>query len=215
MLESIATSIQQFIADVGYPGLLVLIILESTLVPVPSMLVMPFAGYLASTGTLSLPLVLLVNAAGAAIGSTLSYLLGVYAGAPFLEKYGKWFLIKHEDIVRTHDFFAKYGTKTIFFARFLPVVRHVISVPAGIARMRFPTFLGLTIAGATAWGGGLIVMGYELGARWESIAKQAKKVDLAIAALIVVTIAYFAYRFLAKRKRERAAAAAAVTPDAR
>lgn len=216
MLESIAHSIQQFIADVGYPGLFLLIVLESTLVPVPSMLVMPFAGFLATgNGPFSLPMVLAVNAAGAAVGSSLSYLLGVYAGAPFLEKYGKWFLIKHEDIVRTHDFFAKHGTKTIFFARFLPVVRHVISVPAGIARMRFPTFLALTIAGATAWGGGLIVMGYELGERWEGIAKQAKKVDLAIAALIVVAIAYVAYRFLAKRKRERAAAATAVTPDAR
>ncbi len=214
MLESIAHSVQQFIADVGYPGLFLLIVLESTLVPVPSLLIMPFAGFLATgDGPFSLPVVLVVNAVGAAVGSTLSYLLGVYAGAPFLEKYGKWFLIKHEDIVRTHEFFAKHGTKTIFIARFLPVVRHVISVPAGIARMNFPAFLGLTVAGASAWGGGLIFMGYELGARWESIATQAKKVDLVIAALVVLTIAFFAYRFLAKRKRERAAAAAAVTPD--
>jgi membrane protein DedA with SNARE-associated domain len=214
MLESIAHSIQQFIADVGYPGLFVLIVLESTLVPIPSLLVMPFAGFLATgTGPFSLPIVLAVNAAAAATGSTLSYLLGVYAGRPFLEKYGKWFLIKHEDIERTHVFFEKHGAKTIFIARFLPVVRHVISVPAGIARMRFPQFLGLTVAGASAWGGGLIIMGYELGERWASIEASAKKFDLAIAGLILVTIAFFAYRFLAKRKRERARAAA-VTPDA-
>ena len=204
MLESIATSIQQFIHDVGYPGLLVLIILESTLVPVPSELVMPFAGYLASQGDFSLPMVLVVNTAGAAIGSTISYLIGLYAGRPFLERYGKYFLIRRDDVEKTQRFFDKHGRVTIFTARFLPIIRHIISVPAGVARMRYDAFLLLTCLGATIWGGALILLGYFLGSRWESVAGSIKHVDLLIGGLILLTIAIVAVRFIVRRRQERA-----------
>ena len=200
MLESIASSIQQFVHDVGYPGLLALIILESTLVPVPSELVMPFAGFLASRGEFSLPVVLAVNTLGAAIGSTISYLIGLYAGRPFLERYGKWFLLRQDDIEKTHAFFERRGRVTVFLARFLPVIRHVISVPAGIARMRYDAFLLLTCLGATIWGGALILLGYYLGARWDSFATTLKHVDLLIGALIVVAVIAVVVRFVLRRK---------------
>jgi membrane protein DedA with SNARE-associated domain len=205
VLESIVTSIQQFILDVGYPGLLVLIILESTLVPVPSELVMPFAGYQASQGHFALPLVLVVNTVGAAIGSSISYLIGLYAGRPFLDRYGKYFLLRKHDIDKTTSFFERRGGATVFIARFLPVIRHVISVPAGIARMRFDAFLLLTCLGATIWGGALILLGYFLGANWKSVAESIKHVDLLIAAVIVIGIAVVVIRFFVKRKREQSA----------
>jgi membrane protein DedA with SNARE-associated domain len=201
VLDSITHSITHFIASVGYPGLFLLITLESTLVPIPSELVMPFAGFLASQGSMSLPLVLAVNTAGAAVGSTLSYLLGLYAGRPFLDRYGKWFLLSREDIEKTHTFFEKHGRVTIFTARFLPVIRHVISVPAGIARMRYDAFLLLTCLGATIWGGALILLGYFLGENWESWASSLKHVDLLIGGLIVLTVAVVAIRFIVKRKQ--------------
>jgi membrane protein DedA with SNARE-associated domain len=204
VLESIASSIQQFIHDVGYPGLLVLIILESTLVPVPSELVMPFAGFLASRGEFSLPLVLLVNTSGAMIGSSISYVIGLYAGRPFLDRYGKYFLLRKEDIEKTQRFFDKHGRVTIFTARFIPVVRHVISVPAGVARMRFDAFLLLTALGATIWGGALILLGYFLGSRWDSFASSLKRVDLLIGGLIVLTVVVIVVRFVLRRRRERA-----------
>jgi membrane protein DedA with SNARE-associated domain len=200
VLESIASSIQQFIHDVGYPGLLVLIILESTLVPVPSELVMPFAGFLASRGEFSLPVVLAVNTIGAAIGSTISYLIGFYAGRPFLERYGKWFLLRRDDIEKTHAFFEKRGRVTVFLARFLPVIRHVISVPAGIARMRYDAFLLLTCLGATIWGGALIVLGYYLGAQWDTFASTLKHIDLLVGALIVLAVIAVVVRFVLRRK---------------
>jgi membrane protein DedA with SNARE-associated domain len=204
VLESIAHSIQHFIHDVGYPGLLFLIILESTLVPVPSELVMPFAGFLASTGEFSLPLVLAVNTLGAVIGSTISYLIGLYAGRPFLERYGKYFLLRREDITRTHAFFERRGGVTIFLARFLPVVRHVISVPAGVARMRFDAFILLTAAGATIWGGALILLGYYLGSNWEHWAAELKHIDLLVGGVIVLAVVVVVVRFVLRRKQERA-----------
>jgi membrane protein DedA with SNARE-associated domain len=210
VLESIASSIQQFIFDVGYPGLLALIILESTLVPVPSELVMPFAGFLASRGQFTLPVVLAVNTTGAMIGSSISYAIGLYAGRPFLDRYGKYFLIRKDDIEKTHSFFERRGRITVFLARFIPVIRHIISVPAGIARMRFDAFLLLTAAGATIWGGALILFGYFLGSRWDSFASSLKRVDLLIGGLIVLTVIAVVIRFVIRRRRERA-----VPPDAR
>src|SRR5687768_9708922 len=106
------------------------------MVPVPSLLVMPFAGYLAGTGAFSLPAILAINSAGALVGSGLSYWFGAAGGKPLLLKYGKYILVRPEDIEKTHTFFEKYGARTIFVARFLPVIRHIISIPAGIARMR-------------------------------------------------------------------------------
>lgn len=208
MLESVAHWIQDFIRTVGYPGVLLLIIMESTLVPVPSTLVMPFVGFLASPaspakGEFSLAVILVMNSVGALAGSGLSYWLGVVGGRPFLVKYGKYFLIKQQDIERTEAFFAKHGNKTILIARFLPVVRHVISVPAGIARMPLPGFFLLTFIGATLWGGGLILVGYYVGENWEAISKALKRVDLLIATILVLGLVALGIRFVVRRRREQ------------
>ena len=168
---------QNFILDVGYPGLFLLIVLESTMVPVPSLLVMPFAGYWASRGHFSLAAILLINAAGALTGSLLSYWLGAAGGKPALLRWGKYVFVRPADLEKTEQFFARYGVWTVLIARFLPVVRHLISVPAGIARMKLPTFMVQTLIGASIWGGGLMVLGYQIGENWESVAKKAKRVD--------------------------------------
>ena len=141
MLDSVATWIQGFIADVGYGGLFLMIVLESTMVPIPSLLVMPFAGWMAHQGTFSLPAILAINGAGALTGSLLSYWLGAAGGKPLLLRYGKYVLLKPEDLEKTEQFFAKHGAWTVFIARFVPVARHLISIPAGIARMKLPMFM--------------------------------------------------------------------------
>lgn len=208
MLDSIAHSMQNFIADVGYPGLFLLIVLESTMVPVPSLLVMPFAGYLASQGQFSLPGILAVNSAGAMTGSLLSYWMGAVGGKPLLLRWGKYVFLKPADIEKTEQFFARHGAWTVLIARFLPVVRHLISIPAGIARMRLGMFALQTFLGSAAWGGGLMVAGYAIGKNWESVAKQAKRVDLVIAAVVVLIIVGIAVRFFLQRRRAAQAAAA-------
>lgn len=213
MLDTIAHTLQGFVRDIGYPGLLLLIVLESTFVPVPSLLVMPFAGFLASRGELSLPVILAINSVGALIGSSASYAFGALGGKPLLLKYGKYVLVRPSDLDKTEQFFSKHGAWTIFIGRFVPVVRHVISVPAGIARMPLRTFLLQTFLGSTCWGGGLMVFGYILGTQWEAIAQGAKRVDLVIAVAITLTILAVAVRFMVRRRRERAAATAPPDPS--
>lgn len=206
MLEDLAQSVRDIVLQLGYSGLFVLIVLESTMVPVPSLLVMPFAGYLASQGQLSLPGILAINSGAALTGSLLSYTLGAAGGKPLLVRYGKYVFVRAKDLQRTEQYFARHGGKTIFIGRFLPVVRHLISIPAGIARMPLPHFLTLTFLGATLWGGGLMVLGYELGSRWEAVATKAKRVDLAIAVGVVLLILALSIRFVLRRRRERSAA---------
>ena len=205
MLQDFAHAVQDLVQSLGYPGLFLLIVLESTMIPIPSLLVMPFAGFLASRGDFSLPAILIINSTAALTGSSLSYWLGAAGGKPLLLRYGKYLFVRPKDIEKTEAYFAKHGGKTIFIGRFLPVVRHLISIPAGIARMPLPQFLTLTFLGATMWGGGLMVLGYQLGSNWESIAAKAKRVDLLIAGLIVLTILAVVVRFVLRRRREQAA----------
>lgn len=204
MLSDIAHAVQGLVVDLGYPGLFLLIVLESTMVPVPSLLVMPFAGFLASRGDFSLPVILAINSVAALTGSLLSYWLGAAGGKPLLLRYGKYVFVRPKDIEKTEEYFAKHGGKTIFIGRFLPVVRHLISIPAGIARMPLGPFSALTVAGASLWGGGLMVLGYWLRENWEPVVTKAKRFDLAIAVATVVLIVAFAIRFYLKRKQQAA-----------
>jgi membrane protein DedA with SNARE-associated domain len=214
VLHEFARWVQELVITMGYPGLFILIVLESTMVPIPSLLVMPFAGFLAAQGHFSLPVILIINTAGALTGSGLSYWLGAAGGKPLLLKYGKYVLVRPKDIEKTEAYFAKHGTWTILIGRFLPVIRHIISIPAGIARMPLVPFFALTGLGASLWGGGLMVLGYVLGARWTQIESTAKSVDHLIALAIVVAIVGGALYFYFRRRRERAAATAAASDSA-
>ncbi|MBP6835799.1 MAG: DedA family protein [Kofleriaceae bacterium] len=202
MLDSVATWVRELVSSLGYSGLFLLIVLESTMVPIPSLLVMPFAGFLAHQGQFSLPLILALNSVAALVGSSLSYWLGAAGGKPLLLRYGKYVFVRPDDLAKTEEFFAKHGAWTIFIARFVPVIRHIISIPAGLARMPLPQFWLQTFLGASLWGGGLMVVGYVLGSQWESVARQAKKVDLLIAVAIVVFVVAVAVRFWLRRRRQ-------------
>ena len=154
------------VPDVGYPGLFVMIVLESTLVPIPSELVMPFAGHLAAQGKFSLAVVISRSTRSRRMtGSGISYWIGAAGGRPLLVKYGKFAGVRAKDLERTETFFNRHGRATILIGRFLPVVRHIISVPAGVARMPLVPFFTQTFIGATIWGTVLILIGYELGDR--------------------------------------------------
>jgi membrane protein DedA with SNARE-associated domain len=203
VLESFAHFVQGVVSDMGYPGLFLLIVLESTLVPIPSELVMPFAGALAAKGTFSLAAVLVINSTAALLGSGLCYWLGAAGGKPLLLRYGKYIFVRAKDIERTEAYFAKHGRMTILIGRFLPVIRHIISVPAGIARMPLGAFFTQTFIGSTIWGTVLIMIGYELGANWESVAGKAKQIDLVIGVVIVLALVALAIRFVLRRRREK------------
>ena len=214
MLHELSNWVQNLVISMGYTGLFILIVLESTMVPIPSLLVMPFAGFLAAQGHFSLPVILVINTTAALTGSGLSYLLGAAGGKPLLVKYGKYVLVRPKDLEKTEVYFAKHGAWTVLIGRFLPVIRHIISIPAGIARMPLLPFFSLTGLGATLWGGGLMVLGYVLGSRWTEIEAKAKSVDHLIALAIVVAIVGAALYFYFRRRRERAAATAAASDSA-
>ena len=203
MLDAFATFVQGIVRDLGYPGLFVLIMLESTLIPIPSELVMPFAGYLAQKGEFSLPLILVINSVAALVGSGICYWLGVAGGKPLLLKYGKFLLVRAKDIERTENFFSRHGKATILIGRFLPVVRHIISVPAGIARMPLVPFVTQTFIGSTIWGSVLIFLGYELGDKAMAVAAKLKHVDILVGVAIILALMALAIRFVVRRRRER------------
>jgi membrane protein DedA with SNARE-associated domain len=203
VFEAFSDWVQGIVRAGGYPVVFALIMLESTLVPIPSELVMPFAGFMAWKGEFSLPVILVINSLGALVGSGICYWIGVVGGKPFLVKYGKYFLVSQHEIARTEAFFARHGKKTILIGRFLPVIRHIISVPAGIARMPLPGFFLQTFLGATIWGGVLIVLGYYVGANWEVLSSTLKRVDHVIGAILVLALVAFGIRFVVRRRRER------------
>ncbi len=203
MFHQLSHWAQGVVQTLGYPGVFLLIMLESTLVPIPSEAVMPFAGYMASQDKFSLPVILVINSVGALVGSGICYWIGVLGGKPFLVKYGKYFLVSQHDIARTETFFARHGKKTILIARFLPVIRHVISVPAGIARMPLPAFFLQTFLGSTIWGGVLILLGYYLGTNWETFSNTLDRVGLPIKIILVLALVALGIRFVVRRRRER------------
>ena len=187
------------ISSWGYPGVFILMAAESTMIPLPSELVMPFAGYLAYTGEFNFFFLAFVSALGTIFGSQASYFIGKYGGEPFLEKYGKYLLINKKDLEWTHHWFAKYGEKTIFISRFVPVVRHLISIPAGIAEMNLKRFTIFTFLGGFLWNTFLAYLGYLLGQNWTLVHKYTKPFSHAMVVVLIAGTIYFVYKHLYKK----------------
>lgn len=206
-MQAFGQFLQDIVAQMGYPGVFLLIMLESTLVPVPSELVFPFAGYMASKGVFNVYVLLVINSVAALAGSLIGYWIGAAGGKPLLLKYGKYLLIRKHDIDKTEKWFANHGKATIFFARLVPVIRHIISLPAGVARMPLGAFITQTFLGSTLWGSFLILLGYYLGGNWEAVAAKIKRFDLVIGITIVVAVMAIAIRIYLRRRRERGTAA--------
>ncbi|MFO0749267.1 MAG: DedA family protein [Myxococcota bacterium] len=209
MLDAINEAITSFIHSIGYLGIAILMALESTMVPIPSELVMPFAGFLASVAGgshFSLVLVILMNTVGAMAGSLAFYWVGAKGGKPLLLKVGKVFLVKEEDIDKTERYFQKPGRLTVFIARLIPVVRHFISFVAGLGKMPLVPFSVQTALGATLWGGFLATLGYAFGDEYMTFVKTTKYIDWAVGGLIIVACVWLYLRW---RKKRKAAAQAA------
>jgi membrane protein DedA with SNARE-associated domain len=146
--------------------------------------------------------ILVINSVAALVGSGLCYWIGKAGGKPLLVKYGKFIGVRKKDIEKTEAYFARHGKATILVSRFLPVIRHIISIPAGIARMPLPAFFLQTFIGATIWGTVLILIGYELG-NWAVIAEKLKHVDLLVGLGIVTLLLALGIRFVLRRRREQ------------
>lgn len=187
---------------VGYLGVLIAMMIESAMVPLPSELILPYAGFLVSDPSQIEPItgqpwnfwfVAIAATIGNTLGSLIAYAIGAYGGRPFLERYGKYLLIRPHEIELADSFFARHGAATVFIGRLLPIVRTFISFPAGVARMPLSTFIIFSTAGAFIWSCLLIYAGVLLGANWEQIRHALQPFDLLIAVVVVGAIVVFVW----------------------
>jgi membrane protein DedA with SNARE-associated domain len=166
-------------------------------------MVMPFAGFLISSGQMSFALVIIFATLGSLAGSLVSYYIGRDGGNRFVIRYGKYFLLNEEHLVKTEKWFTHKGELTIFIGRFVPIVRHVISIPAGIGKMNIKKFILYTILGAAIWNSFLAYIGYVLGNNWKAIKQYADYVSLGILVIIILVGGYFLLREIKKRRIRR------------
>ena len=189
------------ISLLGYAGIFFLMMLESMIVPVPSEFVMPFAGFLVAQGTFSFLLVIIASTLGSITGSLIFYYIGKTGGHRLVEKYGKYVLVDAEDIRKTEEWFQKRGDLTVFLARLIPVVRHLISFIAGIGKMNVKKFSFYTVVGAAIWNAILTYIGYMLGQHWKEVSQYLEQLDIIIVILLIVGCLYFAYRHITRKKK--------------
>ncbi len=187
-----------FIHKCSYIGVFVLMTLESMIAPVPSELVMPFAGFLIYTGQFDPVWVIVASSLGSIAGSLISYGMG-RLGEPVVLRYGRYLLLNPHHLEWTKGFFARHGGKTIFIARFIPVVRHLISIPAGTARMALAPFLLYTLVGATLWNGFLTWAGVRLRENWRLIQQYTHVLDILVVLALLAGAAWFLWKVRASR----------------
>ena len=200
---------------VGYVGVMIAMAIESAMVPLPSELILPYAGFLVSDPTQIEPLtrgpwsfwvVVIVATIGNTIGSLVGYAIGAWGGRPFLLRWGRFLLIRPHEIELADRFFERYGPATAFFSRLLPIVRTFISFPAGVARMPLGKFILYSTAGALPWSFLLVFAGEQLGSRWTDIRHALQPFDLAIAIGAIALVAIFVWWRLGMPGRPRNAA---------
>ncbi len=203
MTEILINHVVNWIGISGYAGLVVLMALESMVAPLPSEAVMPFAGFLIFEGRFSFHEVILFSTIGSIIGSVISYYAGLYGGRPFVSRFGRYLLLDLHDLELTESFFNKYGDKTIFFSRFIPVVRHLISIPAGAGEMKLGKFALYTAIGAGLWNSFLAYTGFRLKSHWETIRHYSQIVDIVVLIVLLIGISYFVYRHIKRLNRKK------------
>jgi membrane protein DedA with SNARE-associated domain len=203
--------VTQVYESVGYLGVALWVAIESVIVPIPSELVLPFAGFLVGQGGTvepltgqpwSLALVTLAGTVGATVGALVAYAIGFYGGRPVLERWGRVLRITPADLDRTDAFFARHGTKAAFFGRLIPVVRSLVSFAAGIAHMPLLPFVVFTALGSLPFTFVLAFAGMQLGANWEAIGDVLKRFEYVILAVLVVAVLGFVWlRFVRPRRQ--------------
>ena len=211
MLEAIDAVVIPFLEALyerfGYVGVVIAMAIESAAIPLPSELILPFAGWSVSKG-LTEPLTsspwsywgaVIAGVVGNTVGSLASYAIGAYGGRPLVERYGKYVLISAHDLELADRWFARYGQATVFFSRMLPIVRTFISLPAGIARMPLWRFTLFSILGAIPWVMLLVWGGMQLGDHWLELKHNLRGLDYLVAAVILLGVGLFVWRHLRRR----------------
>lgn len=205
--------VTQIYDAVGYLGVALWVAIESVVIPIPSELVLPFAGFLVGTGDAVEPLtgqpwsywlVVLAGTLGATVGALIAYAIGLYGGRPIVERWGRYLGISHADLDRAEGFFERYGEAASFFGRLVPVVRSLVSFAAGLSRMPLGKFVLFTFLGSLPFTALLVFAGLQLGANWEQVGPVLKRFEYAIlGVLAVIVIAWVWFRIIKPRRTAR------------
>ncbi len=207
MLTSFFQWLAATVLALGYPGIVALMAIESSVLPLPSELVMPPAGYLAAKGHMHAWLAVGAGTLGSVLGALINYFLAVLVGEPVLRRYGKFVLISERSLDRTEAFFRRHGEISTFVGRLLPVIRHLISIPAGMSRMALGRFVAFTALGAGIWCGILTYLGWLIGRHGGEVEQaigpyvHRTLVHYVLPATLVLVVAYVWWR----RRQQRAA----------
>ena len=197
IIEILSGFIVATISALGYSGVVLLMAVESACIPLPSEIIMPFAGFLVSRGEMNLWAVGVAGAVGCVLGSLVAYFVGMYGGRPLIEKYGRYLLISHHDLDLADRWFARFGEIIVFASRLLPVIRTFIAFPAGVARMNLKKFVIYTFAGSLPWCLGLAYVGQKLGEKWDKdpmLKTLFHRFDFVIGIALVVLVVWWVWR---------------------
>lgn len=198
LLEQLRILLENIILSFGYVGIAFVMFVENIFPPIPSEIIIPFSGFLVREGTLSFPFVLLATTTGALLGAIVFYYIGSLLGEVrvrlLFKKYGKWALLSEKDFDHSLSFFNRHSGSVVFWARFLPGLRSLISIPAGVARMKFGTFLIYTTCGTLIWNVLLLTAGIYLGEKWESVLVFIDRFEMIIYILFFVSLTVWLVR---------------------
>ncbi|MDQ1729491.1 MAG: hypothetical protein QOD33_1616 [Pyrinomonadaceae bacterium] len=207
LIEFLSGIIVATISLLGYSGVALLMAIESACIPLPSEIIMPFSGYLVSTGQLNLWLVALAGAVGCVLGSLVAYWVGMYGGRPLIEKYGRYLLVSKRDLDMADRWFAKRGELIVFVSRMLPAIRTFIAFPAGVARMDLKRFIVYTFAGSFPWCLGLAYVGQKLGEKWnkdDTLKTWFHRFDFLVGIVAVLLAAWWIWRHVSHLRADAA-----------
>ncbi len=203
MIQNIIDWLVNAISTIGYPGVFISVFLESFFAPIPSEIILPFSGFVASTGKMSLVIVIIIATVAAYLGSLPFYFIGRWGEKPvinFINKYGKYLFIQQKDIDKVFGAFDKYGKGVVFFGRLIPMIRTLISFPAGVAKMEFARFSMYTLIGSLTWNILLTYAGYQLGDHWSIVSGWIEKYQNVILILIAVGLLLYIIRGIKSRR---------------
>jgi len=198
IVEYLSDIVINLISYLGYWGVFIAMTIESACIPLPSEVIMPFAGFVVSEGKMTLLGITLAGTFGNLVGSWIAYFVGLKGGRPLLEKYGKYILIGHKELDMADSWFERYGHEAVFISRLLPGIRTVISLPAGIAEMDLKKFSIYTFAGSLPWTLALGYLGVVLGPHWEQIKPYFHILDIIVVISVIAFIIYFIYYYRKK-----------------
>jgi membrane protein DedA with SNARE-associated domain len=200
MIEILISQITGIISAVSYAGVFLLMLLESTMFPLPSELIMPFAGFLVALNKMDVLTLIIAATLGSLAGSLFSYWLGRHFGHRIVRRFGKYLLLDNEHLKKAEKWFKNYGGRTVFISRFIPGIRHVISIPAGIGKMNIFKFSLLTVIGAGIWNTFLAWLGFILERNYNIVYKYTSYIDMLIVFIVCVLVIYYIYKIIDSRK---------------